>query len=549
MTEVDYTFGYYRHLNPMHMRLAMLSAGLMPPMVETACELGFGQGVTVNIHAAASAVAWHGNDFNPGHTAFANWLKSASGASLRLTDESFAEYCRRPDLPDFDFIALHGIWSWISDANRTIIVDFVRRKLKPGGVMSISYNTLHGWAAVLPLRDLLRQHASRMSASGLGVDSRVDAAMAFADQVLAVSPNYAKVYPQLVTWLANMKAGSRRYLAGEYFSDHWHPMSFADAARWLDAAKLSYACSSKVEDHVQSGSLTQSQKARRKHISDPVCRETVMDVFVNQKFRQDYWVKGAQPLGASERAEALRVQRMVLVSPPGKAVKAMTQSGKPFMSPDDFAPLLDAFSGHQPRTLNELAQHVRPSGLDFDRLLHAVLRLASERHVQTAQDEGAISAARIPVCRLNLALMQKTRAGTSSGHLASPVTGGGIPVGRDHQLFLLARAEGNQKPDDWARAAMRYLAEQGLRVDRDDPIIAEPAENLQALIRLARAQGKKDPEAWAQATWAFMHEYEHVLVTHNRPLPTPEDDLNHLTSEATAFADERLPMLMALGVA
>jgi len=35
------------------------------------------------------------------------------------------------DLPDFDFIGMHGIWSWISEEDRALIVEFIRRKLKP----------------------------------------------------------------------------------------------------------------------------------------------------------------------------------------------------------------------------------------------------------------------------------------------------------------------------------------------------------------------------------------------------------------------------------
>jgi SAM-dependent methyltransferase len=66
-----------------------------------------------------------------------------------LFDESFAEFASR-DLPEFDYIGLHGIWSWISDENRAVIVDFIRRKLKVGGVLYISYNTLPGWAPLPP---------------------------------------------------------------------------------------------------------------------------------------------------------------------------------------------------------------------------------------------------------------------------------------------------------------------------------------------------------------------------------------------------------------
>jgi SAM-dependent methyltransferase len=145
VADIGYTFGYYAELNPLRVRLAFLNQGLVFPEVGTACELGFGQGLSANLHAAASLTQWHGTDFNPSQAGFAQELSAASGASAQLFDEAFAEFAQRPELPAFDYIGLHGIWSWISDENRQIIVDFVRRKLKVGGVLYISYNTLPGW--------------------------------------------------------------------------------------------------------------------------------------------------------------------------------------------------------------------------------------------------------------------------------------------------------------------------------------------------------------------------------------------------------------------
>ena len=52
--------------------------------------------------------------------------------------QSFAEICHRTDLTDFSFIGVHGIWRWISDADRAVLVDFVRRKPRVGGVLYIS---------------------------------------------------------------------------------------------------------------------------------------------------------------------------------------------------------------------------------------------------------------------------------------------------------------------------------------------------------------------------------------------------------------------------
>jgi SAM-dependent methyltransferase len=133
------------------------------------------------MHAAASVCSWHGTDFNPSQAGFAQELAAASGANAHLFDESFAEFSTR-DLPEFDYIGLHGIWSWISDENRQVIVDFIRKKLKVGGVLYISYNTLPGWGTFAPMRHLMTQHASVMGPTGKGVVSRVDGALEFAQK-------------------------------------------------------------------------------------------------------------------------------------------------------------------------------------------------------------------------------------------------------------------------------------------------------------------------------------------------------------------------------
>jgi hypothetical protein len=77
VTEIDYTPGYYPELNPLRVRLALLGAGLACREIRSACELGYGQGLSVNVHAAAGGVSWAGTDFNPVHAAGAQALASA----------------------------------------------------------------------------------------------------------------------------------------------------------------------------------------------------------------------------------------------------------------------------------------------------------------------------------------------------------------------------------------------------------------------------------------------------------------------------------------
>ena len=284
VADIDYTFGYYTELNPLRVKLAFLNAGRVAPDYGTACELGFGQGISTNIHAAASLTSWHGTDFNPAQAAFAQELAAVSDAAATLYDDAFADFVVRSD---FDYFGIHGIWSWISEENRAIIVDFIGRKLKVGGVLYISYNTLPGWASFAPIRHLMTQHANIIGTEGNGIVSRIDGALGFAEKLLATNPAFARANPLVAERLGKIKEQNRHYLAHEYFNRDWHPMHFATMQEWLAPAKLSYACSAHYLDHVDDINLTKEQQAFLKDIPDLLFRETVRDFCINQQFRKE----------------------------------------------------------------------------------------------------------------------------------------------------------------------------------------------------------------------------------------------------------------------
>src|SRR5690606_7692367 len=145
---VGYTYGYYREISPVFQRFCLLLNGYAAPESgadANHCELGFGQGVSINIHAASNPGHYIGTDFNPAQAAHANSLAAASGNNARLYDDSFEQLLNRDDLPQFDSISLHGIWTWVSRDNHKIIAEFARRYLKPGGVFYNSYNCFPGW--------------------------------------------------------------------------------------------------------------------------------------------------------------------------------------------------------------------------------------------------------------------------------------------------------------------------------------------------------------------------------------------------------------------
>lgn len=554
MTEIEYIHTYHARLNPAHMCLAVANAGFAPPLVGAACELGFGKGMSLNMHAAASSVAWYGTDFHPGHTAFARGVASLAGSAPHLFNESFAEFCNRADLPDFDFVALHGIWSWISDVNRAVILDFVRRKLKPGGILSISYNTLHRWSSFYPVRDLLTEHSHRMAQPGMSSKSRVSAALDFADRLVEKCPDYFQANRMAASHLEQMKGQQLEYLAGEYFGREWRPMSFAEMAPLLNAGQLSYACSADYGDHIDAICLTRKQQDFLQEIPDELFRQTVRDFCTDQSFRNDYWVKDGKRLNAQERIDKLQRQRVVLVCPPDKKMlNATTADGKPFLTLAQGACVLDALANAQPHALGELARLVQKEGMSFSRLMEFVLLLAARDCLQPAQDVTANSNVSVTGAtrRLNQALLQRSSLHADSvEYLASPVTGGGVPVSQLQQLFLFARAQGLSTPQEWARVAFGQLTALGKKVERAVWAERDTTEVLSDLTRRAQAAGRKNPDAFALGTLAFIQEQNFTMAVIKPAWSTsPQDDLNEITAQAQDFAARHLPTLVSLRVA
>ena len=59
--------------------------------------------------------------------------------------------------PNSDVVAAHGLWSWVGDGARAGIVRLLGSRLRPGGLVYISYNALPRWGAALGMQRLLRE--------------------------------------------------------------------------------------------------------------------------------------------------------------------------------------------------------------------------------------------------------------------------------------------------------------------------------------------------------------------------------------------------------
>jgi hypothetical protein len=112
-------------------------------------------------------------------------------------------------------------------------------------------------------------------------------------------------------------------------------------------------------------------------------------------------------------------------------------------------------------------------------------------HIAAVQDEAVTAKAHENSRKANRYLMNKARGSNDIAYLCSPVTGGGIAVGRFQQIFLLAIAQGQKEPSEWARFAWQVIAAQGQTLMKDGKSLTGAEENLSELNSQARTFAEK----------------------------------------------------------
>lgn len=491
-TDVGYTYGYYRETNPVYQRFCLLLRGFAAPEGSFAhCELGFGQGVSVNIHAAANPGRYVGTDFNPAQASHANILATAAGTDARLYDDSFEQLLNRTDLPQFDSISLHGIWTWVSRDNQKLIVEFARRYLKPGGVLYISYNCFPGWSPAHPLRQLFSLH-DRFSSASDDASERVDAALKFSEALLAAKPAYVKAVPQIEEKLKKITEQNRNYLAHEYLNRDWNCMYFIDVVDALADSKLDYATSAMPLDAVDEVNLSAEGKAFLDNITNPIKREQARDYFINQQFRKDLYVRGSKRLSSGEHRERLLNTRFILLKSPQSVTLKVSGAFEADLQPAIYNPLLAVLAekNYSPKTMQQLFSAL--PNMSYLAMLQAVSILVGMEVIAPCQGETAEKQAQIRCSTLNLHLCDRSRFGNEIETLASPVTGGGIRVNRCNQLFLLSIKQGKKQPSELALFVWQTLAAQGQRLIKEGNQLGTPEENLAELTQQAVEFTEKD---------------------------------------------------------
>ncbi|WP_282092980.1 class I SAM-dependent methyltransferase [Epibacterium ulvae] len=484
MADVDYIHDFYKELAPSQLAIGALSAGQNHGLNGenlTYCELGCGQGVTTNLLAAANPhIDFHAMDFNPSHIAGAEALAAEAGLkNVSFYEHSFQTFDDEPDLPRaFDVIVMHGIFSWVSPENRDYVVQFIAKRLKPGGLVYVSHNTLPGWSSILPLRRLLCDRAALESGNPR---ERINNALAFAHKLEAVQAGYFTGSRSVRKRLKQMGSMSHRYLAHEFMNEHWTPFNVEEVAAELGHAKLKYVAACHLMDHVDDICLTPEQSQVLEDERDPMRRQGLRDLILSEQFRCDIYRKGDVLHTERSAVGAWFDTRIALARPISEdPLTLMWRMGVVELEDAHIRPVLNALRDG-PKTVKQLLSEgafVVDSWGDIVRMLRILL---GDGVLAPCLPEAG-EAERVTQCAaLNKVICKHAEDSETLRFLASPVTGSGHEVDRFEQLFLLARSEGHETPDSWAQLAWTILAPQGQRLLKEGEILEKDEDNIAEL--------------------------------------------------------------------
>ncbi|CAM4024362.1 class I SAM-dependent methyltransferase [Campylobacter armoricus] len=306
IVDLEYNDLYIHQINPTFINLNLVFAGIKP-IKDTNfnyLELGFGKGASLFTHAMANDSKFYGVDFNPNHVVVLSNLIDNFDVDLQIYDDSFEELLRRLESKDiqFDFICLHGIYSWVNRKNQKIILEIIRKFLKWGGVCYVSYNCLPGWDGKQSVRHLLKQYSEFYKSDQMKEAAKN--AIDFFIDFKQINPMYYQKNSILVeSMIEKLSDSNLTYLLHEFFGDTWDNKYFTDVVKDFDEAKCEFATSADIMRHFVDMQLNQEEKNFFSRINNPIFAEQVKDYHFNTQFRMDLFVKGRVKLNQKELFE------------------------------------------------------------------------------------------------------------------------------------------------------------------------------------------------------------------------------------------------------
>ncbi|MDO9403016.1 MAG: class I SAM-dependent methyltransferase [Polaromonas sp.] len=295
-TDVNYPAFFYKEMSPVWLSCVARLLGFAAPDVArpfSYCELGCGVGTNLLVAAACHPQgSFVGVDFNASHVRIARDAAQAAGlTNVEFVHSGFSEFSSRPEA-SFDFIATHGVWSWVSPQHQDALLACVKAGLKPGGLFYLHYMCHPGSTDLLTVQHFLNLFAPQVAGtSAQQVQTALKLLRQLTDRGLFVDR------PGMHQHLDRLHTQDPSHLAHEFLTDHWQPQHSVDVHQQVGALGLGYLGSADVFNNLDvSLSIPGQMQGVIRQTQVPALAETLKDMARNSHQRMDLYQRDPAPL-------------------------------------------------------------------------------------------------------------------------------------------------------------------------------------------------------------------------------------------------------------
>ena len=304
--DTSYADTFFQELSPAWLNYARAVNGVASKPLDrpfTYLELGAGFGHSTVVNAAAFPHGeFHACDFNPEHIAGGRDYANVLGLRNIVFHEASFEQLPLAQLPMFDFVVLHGVYSWVDAEARAAVRQIVREKLAPGGLVYVSYNCMPGWASELPVRRLLVELAA---ATPGGSAEKVRYAVQMLTQMNGRGMRYLDANPEAARAIESYARVPPKYLAHEFLNETWQPFYSIDVIDEMADAGVSFLGSATLAENHPMLLVEEAAVEAMKGLSSSRQQHLALDFATNRRFRRDVFIRSDTQRSQLDAARAL----------------------------------------------------------------------------------------------------------------------------------------------------------------------------------------------------------------------------------------------------
>ena len=206
-------------------------------------------------------------------------------------------------LGEFDYILVHGVYSWVPEETRSCIFKICENQLSQNGLAYISYNVLPGWNSAKSVRDMMLFHSKNFE-KPLEKVLEARRMLGFIRENVQGESHYSQMLKEEVDRLVNVPDA---YLFHDHLEATNDPCYFRDFADQLSSHNLQYVGDTLLGDQYL-GNYSEKAKETLKALNDTVQAEQYLDFLANRRFKRSIICKSGKQVSRNispDRMEGL----------------------------------------------------------------------------------------------------------------------------------------------------------------------------------------------------------------------------------------------------